>query len=126
LRSSVPQKVKISRIFKTKSSSACSLKTATGPYPKLNRSNAYPPTQFVEDIFQYYLPINASPILPIKTEALNKFNVRFINLSKIDCLTVKLLLALASTVILGSESHETHDHILLSDGSGGLQAILSI
>jgi hypothetical protein len=31
-----------------------------------------------------------------------------------------LLLALASTVTLGSESHGTHDHILLSDGSGSL------
>jgi hypothetical protein len=36
-------------------------------------------------------------------------------------LTAKLLLALASTVILGSESHGTHDYILLSDGSGSLQ-----
>jgi uncharacterized membrane protein YkvI len=36
-------------------------------------------------------------------------------------LTAKLLLALASTVILGSESHGTHDLILLSDGSGSLQ-----
>jgi hypothetical protein len=36
-------------------------------------------------------------------------------------MTAKLLLALASTVILGSESHETHDHTLLSDGSGSLQ-----
>jgi hypothetical protein len=33
----------------------------------------------------------------------------------------KLLVALASTVILGSESHGTHDHILLSDGSGSLK-----
>jgi hypothetical protein len=31
------------------------------------------------------------------------------------------MLALASTVILGSRSHGTHDHILLSDGSGNLQ-----
>jgi hypothetical protein len=29
----------------------------------------------------------------------------------------KLLLALASTMIFGSESHGTHDHILLSGGS---------
>jgi hypothetical protein len=36
------------------------------------------------------------------------------------CLTAKLLLALISTVILGSESHVTHDHILLSDSSGSL------
>jgi hypothetical protein len=35
-------------------------------------------------------------------------------------LTAKLLLALASTVILDSQSHGTHDHILLSDGSGSL------
>jgi hypothetical protein len=48
--------------------------------------------------------------------------VRFINLSKIDWLTAKLLLALASTIIFGSESHETHDHILLSGGSASLQA----
>jgi hypothetical protein len=34
-----------------------------------------------------------------------------------DCLPDKLLLSLASTVIVGSESHGTHDHILLSDGS---------
>jgi hypothetical protein len=31
------------------------------------------------------------------------------------------LLALASTVILGSESQRTHGHILLSDNSGSLQ-----
>jgi hypothetical protein len=37
-----------------------------------------------------------------------------------DLLTAKLLLALASTVILGSESRGTHDHILLSGGSGSL------
>jgi hypothetical protein len=36
-------------------------------------------------------------------------------------LTAKLLLALASTAIIGFESHGTHDHILLSDGSGSLQ-----
>jgi hypothetical protein len=36
----------------------------------------------------------------------------------------KLLLALASTVIFSFESHETHDHILLPDGSGSLQAHL--
>jgi hypothetical protein len=34
---------------------------------------------------------------------------------------IKLLLALASTLIRGSESHGTHDHVLLSDGSGSLQ-----
>jgi hypothetical protein len=33
-------------------------------------------------------------------------------------MTAKLLLALASTVILGSESHGIHDRNLLSDGSG--------
>jgi hypothetical protein len=32
-------------------------------------------------------------------------------------LIVKLLLALASTAVLGSESHGTHDLILLFDGS---------
>jgi hypothetical protein len=37
------------------------------------------------------------------------------------CLSGKLLLALASTVILGSKFHGTHDQILLSDGSGSLQ-----
>jgi hypothetical protein len=35
----------------------------------------------------------------------------------------KLLLALSSKVILGSESHGTHDHILLSDGSGILKQV---
>jgi hypothetical protein len=34
--------------------------------------------------------------------------------------SVKLLLALASTMILGSKSHGTHDLILLSDGVGSL------
>lgn len=29
----------------------------------------------------------------------------------------KLLLAFVSTVILGSEPHRTHDHVLLSDGT---------
>jgi hypothetical protein len=38
-----------------------------------------------------------------------------------DQLTAKLLLALASTVILGSKSHGTHNHISMSDGSGSLQ-----
>jgi hypothetical protein len=33
----------------------------------------------------------------------------------------KLLLALASTVIPGSESRGTQDHILFPDGSGSLQ-----
>jgi hypothetical protein len=37
-----------------------------------------------------------------------------------DWLTAKLLLALASTLILGSESYGTHDHIVLSDLSGSL------
>jgi hypothetical protein len=36
-------------------------------------------------------------------------------------LTAKLLLALASTGILGSRPHETHDHILLSDGLSQIQ-----
>jgi hypothetical protein len=38
-------------------------------------------------------------------------------------LTAKLLLGLASTVILDSESHGTHGHILLSEGSGSLQPL---
>jgi hypothetical protein len=37
--------------------------------------------------------------------------------SSSDSPPTKLLLALVSTVILGSEFHGTHDHILLSDGS---------
>jgi hypothetical protein len=37
---------------------------------------------------------------------------------KNDCLNSKLLLALASRVILGSESHKTHDYYLLSDCPG--------
>jgi hypothetical protein len=41
----------------------------------------------------------------------------------VTLLTGKLLLVLASTVILGSESHGTQDYILLSDGSGSLQTI---
>jgi hypothetical protein len=41
----------------------------------------------------------------------------------IKWLTAKLLLALASTLILGSEYYGTHDHILLSDGSGSRQTL---
>jgi hypothetical protein len=37
------------------------------------------------------------------------------------CLSAKLLLDLASTMILASETHGTHDHISLSHGSGSLQ-----
>jgi hypothetical protein len=40
----------------------------------------------------------------------------------IDCLIAKLLLALASTVILDSESRGACDLILLSNGSGSLQS----
>jgi hypothetical protein len=38
----------------------------------------------------------------------------------------KLLLALASTVILGSESHRTHDNIFLSHYSESLATTLSL
>jgi hypothetical protein len=34
-----------------------------------------------------------------------------------------MLLAIASAVILGSESHGTHDHILLFQGSGSCQTL---
>jgi hypothetical protein len=40
-------------------------------------------------------------------------------------LTAIFLMALANTVILGSEPHGTHDYILFSDGSKSLQALLS-
>jgi hypothetical protein len=36
-------------------------------------------------------------------------------------LPAKVLLALVSTMVLGSESHGTQDHILLFDGAGSLQ-----
>jgi hypothetical protein len=39
----------------------------------------------------------------------------------IDWLAGKLLLGLASTVIIGSESHGAHDHILQANESGNLQ-----
>jgi hypothetical protein len=56
---------------------------------------------------------------------LRKMSSNFVKLTMrrwaYNYLTVKLLLVLASTVILGSESHETHDHILLSQGFGSLQ-----
>jgi hypothetical protein len=48
-------------------------------------------------------------IWDLSTKCLNRFQ------------SSKLLLAIASTGIHGSESHGTHDHILLSDGSGSLQ-----
>jgi hypothetical protein len=38
-------------------------------------------------------------------------------------LTAKLLLVLASTAFLGSKSHGTRDHILLSGGSGSPQSL---
>jgi hypothetical protein len=38
-----------------------------------------------------------------------------------DWLTGKLLLGLGNTVILNSEPHGTHGHILLSDRPGSLQ-----
>jgi hypothetical protein len=37
-----------------------------------------------------------------------------------------LLLVLASTVIVGSELHGTHDQILLSDGFGSIQQADSV
>jgi hypothetical protein len=40
----------------------------------------------------------------------------------IDWMTSKLLLALASTVILGSESHRTHGRIVLFEGSDSLHS----
>jgi hypothetical protein len=48
-----------------------------------------------------------------------------INPLNTDWLIVKLLLVLASTVILGSESHETHDYTSLSDSSGRLPILPS-
>jgi hypothetical protein len=44
-----------------------------------------------------------------------------LQLKTTELLIPKLLLALTSTVILGSELRGTHYHILLSDGSGSLQ-----
>jgi hypothetical protein len=38
---------------------------------------------------------------------------------------IRLLRVLASTLILGSEPHEAHNHILLPDDSGSLQTTLS-
>jgi hypothetical protein len=48
---------------------------------------------------------------------------RFVYLPHLQpaCLTVKLLLVLASTVILASKRHVTHYLILLSDVSGTIQ-----
>jgi hypothetical protein len=43
-----------------------------------------------------------------------------------NCLSAKCLLVLDSTVIFRSESHETRDHILLSDGSGSFQTTLIV
>jgi hypothetical protein len=42
-----------------------------------------------------------------------------------DCLIAKLLLAFASTVVLGSVSHGTNELILLPDGAGRLRLLLS-
>jgi hypothetical protein len=44
---------------------------------------------------------------------LGAFNTSALTLHSL--LTAKFLLALASTVILGSKPHRTHDHPLLSD-----------
>jgi hypothetical protein len=51
----------------------------------------------------------------------NKTHLSTFKIFCADSLTAKLLLALSNKVVLGSESHGTHDHILLSDGSGSLQ-----
>jgi hypothetical protein len=46
---------------------------------------------------------------------------------KVDCLNAKLLLmALASTVILGFKSHGTHDPVLYSDASVSLPIYVPI
>jgi hypothetical protein len=44
----------------------------------------------------------------------------YVSCSLIICLPAKLLLVLASTVVLVYEFHKSHDHILLSDGSGSV------
>jgi hypothetical protein len=41
--------------------------------------------------------------------------------TKVSSLTIKFVVVLASTVTLGSESHETHNLMLLCDDSGKLQ-----
>jgi hypothetical protein len=56
----------------------------------------------------------------LKYLSLPTFSIRPTIAAHQICLTAKLLLDLASIVILGSESHGTHDHILLSDGSVSL------
>jgi hypothetical protein len=42
---------------------------------------------------------------------------------QLACLSAKFLLTLTSTVILGSESHRTHDQILLFDSSESLHTL---
>jgi hypothetical protein len=49
----------ISRISQQRKFTDVFTETATGPYPQPNGSNAHPPTQILEDAFQYYSPINA-------------------------------------------------------------------
>jgi hypothetical protein len=48
------------------------------------------------------------------------FSENILTFQKLTDLTAKLLLALASKVILDPESHRTHDHSLPSDGSGSI------
>jgi D-alanyl-lipoteichoic acid acyltransferase DltB (MBOAT superfamily) len=55
---------------------------------------------------------------------LGNYVFQFLGLSEMR-LTAKLLLALTITVILGSEYHGAHVHILLSDAPGGLLTALS-
>jgi hypothetical protein len=63
----------------------------------------------------FYVQTPCNPLIKDHTEILYKARM-----------PVKLLLALASTVILGSKSHGFHDHILLSDGFGSLQTTATL
>jgi hypothetical protein len=59
--------------------------------------------------------------MPIKKIPKRRLNFKGLH----SRLSAKLVLTLASTVILSSESYGTHDHILLSGGSGSLRILPS-
>jgi hypothetical protein len=63
--------------------------------------------------FRWSLPLGSTVILASESLGLKHFTLSLLweSCCLTDWLTTTLLLALASTMILGSESHGTHDHI---------------
>jgi hypothetical protein len=78
-----------------------------------------PSTRSLKSNIEIVQRLSFVPFLAV--ESVSAVQLRALDRLKPGRWSGKLLLALASTVILGSESRGPHDHILLSDGSGSLQ-----